>query len=593
MINGGGGDPRLGANDQLAGRYTLISEIGRGGTGTVWRAADRAAGREVAVKVLHQRLGHHEQLVGGFVRQRTALTGIEHPHLVTVHDLVFDDGIVALVSELIEGQTLRQVLRRGLLPTREAVTIGGQIASALARLHVAGVVHCDVKPENILLTATPDLGVDARLADLGTAAIARELRGGGNGPSDAGRSGTPGYLPPEASGPDPPTPAADVYALGVVLYELATGRGPAAINTRPGVRLRHDEPDAALAQRFPREEPPITAPPRIPEVPRPLWRTVGACLRADPTTRPMAAQLAEQLVALGSSDRVPAVLPPDGVPPDTSDDQLGWPATPVEPDELPTPVQKPQRPEVAQAFASEVRSRWMIGLPAVVACVLATILVTGVGAILQRFWSSSAPPSDTTSTISAGHISATTSAERYFAPTGWICTASTAPTAAGNGRIDGGTRNAALRLCFGIWDGMVHVSVRNAGAEATATPKVTTVPSTGASSLGRSGRSSLSRLSVLSAKVELRSIASKSGVTAITRVFRCDVSPHTGRNRCDMAPVAAQAGLTYTVAAYVLPSAGRPPSPASFPKTPTVLTPLIQNERSQDHGSPPKEPKES
>jgi hypothetical protein len=70
------------------------------------------------------------------------------------------------------------------------------------------------------------------------------------------------------------------------------------------------------------------------------------------------------------------------------------------------------------------------------------------------------------------------------------------------------------------------------------------------------------------------------------------VSPHTGRNRCDMVPVAAQAGSTYTVAAYVLPSAGRPPSPASFPKTPTVLTPLIQNERSQDHGPPLKEPRE-
>ena len=592
MINDGGGDPRLGVDDQLAGRYTLISEIGRGGTGTVWRAADRAAGREVAVKVLHQRLGHHEQLVSGFVRQRTALTGIEHPHLVTVHDLVFDDGIVALVSELIEGQTLRQVLRQGLLPTREAVTIGGQIASALARLHVAGVVHCDVKPENILLAATPDLGVDARLADLGTAGIARELRGGGNGPSDAGRIGTPGYLPPEASGPDSPTPAADVYALGVVLYELATGRGPAAMNTRPGVRLRQDEPDAALAQRFPHEEPPITAPPRIPEVPRPLWRTVGACLRADPTTRPMAAQLAEQLAALGSSDRVPAVLPPDGAPPATSDDQLGSPAAPVEPDELPTPVQKPQRPEVAQDLAPEVRSRRMVGLPAVVACVLATILVTGAGAVLQRSWSSSAPPSDTTSTISAGHISAT-SAERYFAPTGWICTASTAPKTAGNGWIDEGRRNGALRLCFGIWDGIVHVSVRNAGTEATAAPNVTTVPSTGASSLGRSGQSSPSRLSVLSVNVELRSIAGKTGVTATTRVFRCDLSPHTGRNRCDMAPVAAQAGLTYTVAAYVLPSAGRPPSPASFPKTPTVLTPLIQNERSQDHGPPPKEPKGS
>ncbi|HEV8529118.1 MAG TPA: serine/threonine-protein kinase [Actinomycetes bacterium] len=577
----------------MAGRYTLISEIGRGGTGTVWRAADRAAGREVAVKVLHQRLGHHPQLVSGFVRQRTALTGIVHPHLVTVHDLVFDDGIIALVSELIEGQTLRQVLRRGLLPTPEAVTIGGQVASALARLHVAGVVHCDVKPENILLATTPDLGVDARLADLGTVAIAREICGGGDGPSDAGRSGTPGYLPPEASGLDPPTPAADVYALGVVLYELATGRGPTAINTRPGFRLRHVEPDAALAERFPHEEPTITVPPRIPEVPLTLWLTVGACLRADPTTRPMAARLAEQLGALGRNDKVPAVLPPDGVPPGAGDDQLRWSATPLEPDELPTPVQKPRPPEVAQAFAPEVRSRWMVGLAPVVACVLATILVTGVGAVLHRSWSSSAPPSGTTSTISAGHISATTSAERYFAPTGWICTASTAPTAAGNGWIDEERRNGALRLCFGIWAGMVHVSVHNAGAEPTVAPKVTTIPSTGASSLGRSGRSSLSQLSVLSAKVELRSIASTAGVTAITRVFRCDVSPHTGRNRCDMAPVAAQPGLTYTVAAYVLPSAGRPPSAASFPKTPTVLTPLIQNERSQDHGSLPKEPKES
>jgi hypothetical protein len=200
--------------------------------------------------------------------------------------------------------------------------------------------------------------------------------------------------------------------------------------------------------------------------------------------------------------------------------------------------------------------------------------------------------SDTTGTLYAGHISrddirrALLRANRMD----MHCVHST------NGRRQRpdrrGRRNGALRLCFGIWDGMVHVSVHNGGAEPTATPKVTSVPSTGTSSLGRSGRSSLSQLSILSAKVELRSIASKSGVTA---------QPGSSGVTCRRAPAGTVATwrrsplrrAAYTVAAYVLPSAGRPPSAASFPKTPTVLTPLIQNERSQDHGPLPKEPKES
>jgi serine/threonine protein kinase len=593
MIPGGGGDPRRGAGDELAGRYTLISEIGRGGTGTVWRASDRVADREVAVKVLHQQLGRHQSLVSGFVQQRTALTGIEHPHLVPIHDLVFDDGIVALVSGLIEGQTLRQVLRQGLLPTRDAVTVGSQLASALARLHAAGVVHCDVKPENILLAATPDHGVDARLADLGTAAIARELHGEGHLLGDSGGSGTPAYLPPEANGLDPPTPAADIYALGVVLYELATGRGPAAVNTRPGVRLRYDDSDVASPERLRQAEPPLTVPPQIPGVPRPLWRTVGACLRADPSARPMAARLAEDLAALGRNDGARPVLAPDGVPPATSGMELGWPSPPVESDELPTPVRDQRGPEVAKTVAPEVRSRWMVGLPPIVAGVLATVLVIVVGAVLQRSWSSSALPSERTNTMPAKHASTRTFAERYFAPTGWICTASTAQTTAGDGSTGGGRRNGALRLCLGIWEGMVHVSVPDAGVAPAAAREDSTVPSTGAWSLGRPGPSPLPVRSVRPVKLELRSIASEPGATAKTKVFRCDLSPHTGRDRCDIGPLAARAGVTYTVAAYVLPSASRTPTAASFPKTPTVLTPMIQNGRSQDHGAPSQEPRES
>jgi serine/threonine protein kinase len=592
MIPEGGGNPRRGAGDELAGRYTLISEIGRGGTGTVWRAADRFADREVAVKVLHQRLGRHQNLVSRFVQQRTALTGIEHAHLVPIHDLVFDDGMVALVSELIEGQTLRQVLRRGLLPTRDAVTIGRQLASALARLHAAGVVHCDVKPENILLATTPDHGVDARLADLGTAALARELHEEGHPLGDSGGSGTPGYLPPEASALDPPTPAADIYALGVVLYELATGRGPAAVNTRPGVRLRHDDSEVAPPERVRPEEPPLTVPPQIPEVPRPLWRTVGACLRADPAARPMAARLAEDLAALGRTDGAP-VLPPDDIPPATSGMELGWPSTSVEPDELPTPVRDQRGPDFAKSVAPDVTSRRMAGLPPIVAGVLATVLVIVVGAVLQRSWSSSALPSERTNTLPAEHASTRTFAERYFAPTGWICTASTAQTTAGDGPAGGGRRNGALMLCLGIWEDMVHVSVRHAGVAPTAAPEDSTVPSAGASSLGRSGPSPLPVRSVWLVKLELRSMASDPGAMAKTRVFRCDLSPYTGRDRCDMGPWAARAGVTYAVAAYVLPSASRTATAASFPKTPTVLTPMIQNGRSQDHVTPLEEPTES
>jgi serine/threonine-protein kinase len=593
MIAGVGGNPRLAAGEELNGRYALMSEIGRGGTGTVWRAADHVADREVAVKVLHQRLGHHQQLVSGFVRQRTTLTGVEHPHLVSIYDLVFNDGVVALVAELVEGQTVRQVLRRGLLPIADAVTIGNQVASALARLHLAGIVHCDVKPENILLATTPDHSVDARLADLGTASIAREMRGEGFGPGDAGSSGTPGYLPPEASGLDPPSPAADVYALGVMLYELATGRGPAMVNTRPGVRLRYDDSDVALPELLPHGKPAPTVPSQIPEVPRPLWRIVGACLRADPAARPTAARLVEDLAALSRNDTAPAVLPLNGAPLATGNAEFGWPATLVETDDVPTPVQDRREPEVAKTVAADVRSRWTVGPPAIVACVLAAVLVTAVGAGLQRSWSNIPRPSGTTSTMPAAHASARTSAERYFAPTGWICAASSAQTPAGGGSPGSGGRKDRLRLCLGIWDGTVRVSVRKADVAPTTAPVISSVSPAGASSHARSEGSSPPRRPVWPVKVELSSIVSESGATAMTKVFRCDLFQQTGRNRCDMEPVAARAGLTYRVAAYVLPPASPTPPAASFPKTPTVVSPLIQNGRSQDHGTPLEETNES
>lgn len=207
-----------GPAETMAG-LVLEEEIGRGGMGTVWRARDVRLGRAVAVKFLPDALAGDPAFRARFEREARAMAMLEHHGIVAVHDLREEDGQVFLVMELVDGIPLSRMLP--LAPDR-AVEIAAQVCDALAYAHARGVVHRDVKPENVLV----DREGRAKLADFG---IARLLRG------DAALSpltrtgdvlGTPHYMAPEALAGAPADPRMDLFSLGVVLHQALTGRLP-------------------------------------------------------------------------------------------------------------------------------------------------------------------------------------------------------------------------------------------------------------------------------------------------------------------------------------------------------------------------------
>lgn len=197
---------------RLGGRYQLVAPLGSGGMSTVWRAVDLVLDRPVAVKL--PRDGWPEELTPRLREEAKAAASLAHPHITGVYDygeaeLPDGERLPYVVMELLDGESLATRLARGPLPWRDAAVLGAQLADALAAAHAAGVVHRDVKPGNVLLTPT-----GAKLLDFGIAftAAARE-RSGDGGPV----LGTPDYAAPELLGGAAPTPAADIYSLGVLL----------------------------------------------------------------------------------------------------------------------------------------------------------------------------------------------------------------------------------------------------------------------------------------------------------------------------------------------------------------------------------------
>lgn len=261
----------------LGSRYLLEEPIGRGASGQVWRGRRRDDGAPVAVKVLRSELTEEPDSVVRFLRERTTLVGLHHPHLVQVHDLVAEGETLAIVMELVDGADLRQAVDSARLTGRDAVAVLAQVASALAAVHAAGIVHRDLKPENILVTGA---GADlmARLTDFGIAWTAGDVA-----LTRLSRVvGTPAYIAPELVSGRPATSAADVYALGVVAYELLTGARP----------FDGDHPAALLRAHLEDE------PARPADLPAPVWQVVAACLGKEPAARPTAAELAGVLPGL-------------------------------------------------------------------------------------------------------------------------------------------------------------------------------------------------------------------------------------------------------------------------------------------------------
>jgi serine/threonine-protein kinase len=229
------GRPPALAERLLGGRYRLLRPLATGGMAQVWEATDEVLARRVAIKILHPHLAADASFVERFRREAVSAARLAHPSIVSIYDTCSEDDVEAIVMELVEGRTLRDLLdEKGNLPVGEAVGIVAEVADALEVAHKAGVVHRDIKPANILLSS------DGRVlvADFGIA------KAGGDLTATNTTMGTAKYLAPEQVEGAPVDARTDVYALGVVLYELLCGRPPFLADTEAGTALArlHQEP---------------------------------------------------------------------------------------------------------------------------------------------------------------------------------------------------------------------------------------------------------------------------------------------------------------------------------------------------------------
>ncbi|MEU8978267.1 serine/threonine-protein kinase [Streptomyces sp. NPDC048309] len=263
---------------KIGSRYTANQILGRGSAGTVWLGEGPEG--PVAIKLLREDLASDQELVGRFVQERTALLGLDHPHVVAVRDLVVDGNDLALVMDLVRGTDLRTRLdRERRLSPEAAVAIVADVADGLAAAHAAGVVHRDVKPENVLLDMQGPLGPGgshpALLTDFGVAKLIDSPRR-----TRATKIiGTPDYLAPEIIEGLPPRAAVDIYALATVLYELLAGFTPFG-GGHPGAVLRRHVTETVVP---------------LPGIPDELWQLIVQCLAKAPASRLRASELGARL----------------------------------------------------------------------------------------------------------------------------------------------------------------------------------------------------------------------------------------------------------------------------------------------------------
>ena len=218
-------------NGQMIGRYRIVDKIGDGGVGSVFQAIDRRLDRVVALKFLHERRQHSEGLRARLRREASIAASLNHPNICTVHDIEEVDDCLFIVMELLRGRSLKRCISEGGIGTSTVVQVGRQVASALAASHDCGVVHRDVKPANVFLCEDGII----KLLDFGVAKpvgavapeSAPEKETAPEGDTGTGRLvGTLGYMSPEQTRCEVLDGRSDLFSLGVVLYEAATGVVP-------------------------------------------------------------------------------------------------------------------------------------------------------------------------------------------------------------------------------------------------------------------------------------------------------------------------------------------------------------------------------
>ncbi|HEX4432498.1 MAG TPA: protein kinase, partial [Frankiaceae bacterium] len=286
----------------IGSRYVIGERLGAGGMGTVYRATRRDGGPERAIKVLRPELAEDPVVLTRFIQERTLMLQLRDEHLVAVEDLIVDGDTVAIVMELIGGGTLRRhAADTGPMAAPTALRLTRQVLLGLDVVHRNGVVHRDVKPENVLLDR-PE-GAKEMLAKVSDFGIARLL----DSPRLTGTFnyiGTPHYCAPELANGAAATPAVDVFATGVMLYELLAGTTPFA-GLAPAAVIRRQMQQA---------------PPQSPLIPEALWSVVSRWMNADPAARPPDARQAmleiDDLIKMMTSPTMalPAVLPAQADP---------------------------------------------------------------------------------------------------------------------------------------------------------------------------------------------------------------------------------------------------------------------------------------
>ncbi len=281
-----------------AGAYVVLRMLGRGGMGEVYEARDSRLGRSVALKFLPSRFAADPDALGRFEREARAASSLNHPNICTIHDVGTFGDRPFFVMELLEGRSLKDCIEGGALPVDDVIAFGSQIADALAAAHAKGIVHRDIKPANIFVTAHGE----AKVLDFGLAKLTADHPEAAAVPTTSPDSatvpdetlttpgttmGTIAYMSPEQAGGKPVNARTDLFSLGVVLFEMATGRRP----------FRGDSA-AHVLKTIATEAPPRPTALR-PEVPQALERVILEALEKDPDRRsPSATGIRKALVEL-------------------------------------------------------------------------------------------------------------------------------------------------------------------------------------------------------------------------------------------------------------------------------------------------------
>jgi eukaryotic-like serine/threonine-protein kinase len=346
----------------LNNRYVLKAQQGSGGMAVIYRAHDLALGRTVAIKILRPSLTNDPSFLTRFRNEARAVANLSHPNIVTVHDVGNEGSTSYIVMEFVDGQDLKKIIKtEGVLSVKRALDLAIQICAGIGFAHRAGLVHADVKPQNILVTndnrvKVTDFGIAQALTD--TQPMQRQEV----------VWGSPHYFAPEQARGEKPTPAADVYAIGIVLFEMLTGRLPYTGATQQELAMAHIKEPVPMVTQF------------NPSVPENLAKIVYKVMSKEPSARyRMADQLGHVLQSYQERSQqhtsvnappvpsmqipppppppqsIPAQRPPN-VPQSVPQGSRPMPAQPSQPLLVPSPQQviPPVRPDAEPTVRSNL-----------------------------------------------------------------------------------------------------------------------------------------------------------------------------------------------------------------------------------------------